>query len=207
MVIAGAGGHALEVLDLLIQNGCAKEEIYFFDDTFNEKYKLFDYFPILKDLDSLKIVFKNDPKFCLGTGSPRIRKLLYNKMISCGGYHQSLVSKHALISSYILDLDGVDIFPYAFISAKVSIGTGTLVNTRANVHHEVKIGEFCEISPSSNILGKVNIGSYTSVGSNSTILPDLNIGKNIVIGAGAVVTKNFDKNLVIAGVPAKIYNI
>lgn len=35
-------------------------------------------------------------------------------------------------------------------------------------------------------------------------MPGVEIGKNCIVGAGAVVTKKFPDNCVIAGVPAKI---
>ena len=42
------------------------------------------------------------------------------------------------------------------------------------------------------------------IGANVVILPEVNIGSNCIIGSGAVVTKSFDKNSVIAGNPAKL---
>ena len=37
-----------------------------------------------------------------------------------------------------------------------------------------------------------------------TILPGVTLGDNVVVGAGAVVTKSFGDNVVLAGNPAKI---
>jgi len=42
------------------------------------------------------------------------------------------------------------------------------------------------------------------IGANSTICPGITLGKNCRIGAGAVVTKNIEKNLLVAGNPARI---
>ena len=42
------------------------------------------------------------------------------------------------------------------------------------------------------------------VGANSTILPGVTIGENTIVGAGSVVTKSFEKNLIVAGNPARI---
>lgn len=50
----------------------------------------------------------------------------------------------------------------------------------------------------------ISIGSNVWVGTNALILPGVTVGDNAVIGAGAVVTKDVDKNSVVAGVPAKI---
>ena len=58
--------------------------------------------------------------------------------------------------------------------------------------------------PGSVVGGNTVIGDFVSVGLNATILPQLKIGEGAVIGAGAVVTKNVNKNEVVAGNPAKL---
>jgi acetyltransferase-like isoleucine patch superfamily enzyme len=69
--------------------------------------------------------------------------------------------------------------------------------------HDSTIGNFVTIAPNAVILGRVNIGDSTYIGANSTILPDKSVGENAIVGAGAVVTKNFDSNSTIKGIPAK----
>jgi len=50
----------------------------------------------------------------------------------------------------------------------------------------------------------IKIGTYGWIGTNATILPGVELGEHVVVGAGAVVTKSFPANVVVAGVPAKI---
>ncbi len=50
----------------------------------------------------------------------------------------------------------------------------------------------------------VTIGDNVWIGGSVTILPGVTIGDNVVIGAGAVVTKNFPDNVLIAGNPAHV---
>lgn len=50
----------------------------------------------------------------------------------------------------------------------------------------------------------VTIGDNVWIGGNVTILPGVIIGDNVVVAAGAVVTKDFPANVVIAGNPSKI---
>jgi len=42
------------------------------------------------------------------------------------------------------------------------------------------------------------------IGANTVLLPGVEIGSNTVVGAGSIVTKSFQKGVVIAGSPAKI---
>ncbi len=51
---------------------------------------------------------------------------------------------------------------------------------------------------------KITIGDNCWIGGHAAINPGVALGNNVVVASGAVVTKNFDSNLVIAGVPAQI---
>lgn len=50
----------------------------------------------------------------------------------------------------------------------------------------------------------ITIGDNCWVGSDATIIGGVTLGNNVVVGAGAVVTKSFGDNVVIAGNPARI---
>lgn len=50
----------------------------------------------------------------------------------------------------------------------------------------------------------VFIGDECWLGANAIICPGVTLGKGVVVAAGAVVTKNFGDNVLVAGVPAKV---
>ncbi|HPI55337.1 MAG TPA: acyltransferase [Chitinophagaceae bacterium] len=54
------------------------------------------------------------------------------------------------------------------------------------------------------VTSSVKIGRNCWIGGNVTILPGVVLGDNITVGANSVVTKSFEGNQVIAGVPAKV---
>lgn len=75
----------------------------------------------------------------------------------------------------------------------------------------VHIGENCTVLPmvlfgcAHPIDGtEIFVGDNFYVGTGATILGPIRIGNNVTIAAGAVVTKDFPDNVVVAGVPAKI---
>lgn len=87
---------------------------------------------------------------------------------------------------------------------------------------EVRIGSNCFLAPQVGIytathpisplerssglgLGKpITIGDNCWIGGHATINPGVKLGNNVIVASGAVVTKSFGDNVIIAGNPAKI---
>ncbi|MEN2281228.1 DapH/DapD/GlmU-related protein [Algoriphagus sp. SE2] len=203
MIIAGAGGHGLEVAMALDKLGFPSEQVFFYDQ---DKSKISD--PeigkslVLKD-DDLKNILKNDSRFVIGVGNPVFREKLFKQLSSLGGslFGISFVSEKVLnITSNTFDA-----MPYSFIGPRTKIGLGVLVNTRAHVHHECEVGDFSEIGPGAMLLGASKIGRKCRIGAGAVILPGVELGNEVVVGAGAVVTKSYLKPCTLIGIPAIIH--
>lgn len=87
----------------------------------------------------------------------------------------------------------------------ISIGNFNIFNLSATIGHDTLIGDCNVINPTVNISGGVKIGSNNLLGVSSTILQHKEIGNGSIIGACSLVTKNVDDNLIVFGIPAKIY--
>lgn len=98
---------------------------------------------------------------------------------------------------------GSQILGMSAISADVSIGSQSIINTNATIDHETIIGDGCHIMPAATIAGCVLIGDYCTIGSNATVLPRVKLAPYTIVGAGAVVTKDTLPNSTVVGVPAK----
>lgn len=204
MLIAGASGHAIEILSIL-RNETPEINPVFFDDTNSPVHKTIARYQILRTLEEAKFYFDTNPGFILGVGKPTSRKILFEKLNALGGELKSIISNHALIGIHEVTLDrGLNIFPFASLAACVFIGLGTLIHSHVSVHHDCIIGEFCELSPGCRVLGNVRIEDNVSLGAGSVILPGRRIGAGAIVGAGAVVTKDVEPNTVVVGVPAKL---
>lgn len=201
MVIAGAGGHALELLDILISRE-NYENLYFYDDindieVFQGKY------PVIRSQSELADCLKTDDRFCLGVGGPTGRYHLYSLFIGLGGKLVTVKANNITLSNFS-ESNMADVFSLCFIGASTRLGKGTLINTGCQIHHEATIGDFTEINPGAILLGKCTVGDFCSIGSGATVLPKVKIGNNVKVGAGTVVTKDIPDNSLVVGVPGRV---
>lgn len=204
MLIIGAGGHALELLQCW-ETFTYDADITFYDDvTPNLPELLLGRFPILRDEESARKLFACSPYFALGLGGTLIRAKLAHKFQALGGELTSVVASNATVGKLDVWLGtGLNIMPHAFIANATRIGEGTLINAGASVHHNASLGQYCVVSPGARLLGRCQIGDFCDIGANATILPDVQLSSNVVVGAGAVVTRNVPSNTVVVGVPAR----
>lgn len=126
--------------------------------------------------------------------------------------------------------DDVYIGHYAIVkgyyNSRMAIGRGTWIGQQAFLHSAggLTIGDDVGIGPGVRILtsahdlnqdrhlaimkrplqfAAVEIGHGCDLGVNSVILPGVRLGRHVQVAAGAVVTRSFPDNSVVAGVPAQ----
>lgn len=203
MLVAGTGGHAVELIEVISETLSANE-IAVYNDL--SKDSIHDHLTSLKLITSIqdaKIEFQKNCSFVVALGNPLIREKLYNALISAGGKPISVISLRASFYNRKKYKDyGLNIMPGAFVSKSANIGFNSLIHVHSSIHHDSQIGRSCEISPGARILGNVHVGNFVSIGANATILPGLRIGDNARVGAGAVVTKNIEPGSTVVGIPA-----
>ncbi len=202
MLIAGSGGHAKEILQILIEDE-VNPIVFFNDVSASTEDKLYNTYAILKDINLAKALFLENSDFILGLGNPYNREKVYNKLTQIGGKCISAIANSACISKYCMLDEGLNIMTHTFIGNSSIIKKGSLINSHASIHHDTYVGCFSEIAPGARILGGATIGNFTFIGANASILPNVKIGNNVVVGAGAVITKDVPDNATIVGVPGK----
>jgi len=152
-----------------------------------------DWGELLEKDPSLKVVF--------GLELPKDRKRFVN-----------LYGEDSLITIYS---------PDAYVSSRVSIGAGTLIqrgvnimpkaqvgccckiNVNATIHYESCIGHFCTIAPGAQVLGRVTIGNFAYIGAGAVIKQNCSVGEGAVVGAGSVVIQDVPPNTTVIGSPAR----
>ncbi len=96
------------------------------------------------------------------------------------------------------------IMPHTFISCGVTVGNHVAILPNTVISHDSSIGDYCFIGAHVAISGTVHIKSQSFIASGSTIRDHINIGEKSFIGLGSNVVKDVQKNVVIAGNPARI---
>src|SRR5690606_12932230 len=98
MVVAGAGGHALELLDILISQE-NHENLYFYDDI-NEIEMFQGEYHVIRSQSELAECLKMDHRFYLGVGGPKGRYHLYNLFTSLGGRLVTVRANNLALSNF-----------------------------------------------------------------------------------------------------------
>lgn len=207
MLIIGAKGLAKEVLEIFHQKN-ELEGIFFYDDISTDlPEKLYGQFEVIKNMDDVIGLFKNDNRFTIGIGNPRLRKMMLEKFMNAGGQVVSAISPFAHIGSYQTNIaDGSIVMAGTVITNNVTIGRICLVNPNCVISHDSTIRDNVEISPGVKITGHCYVDEGCSIGTGAILLPKVRLGKNVTVGAGAVVTKNVADGLTVVGIPAKPIN-
>ena len=204
MLIIGAGGHAKEVLSVVLESVLREDVVLFDDVSIENPPHLYGEFLVLNSFEAAKTLLNKMPHFCIAVGAPADREFLFEKFHSCGGVARTVIASSAIVGSFDVVIgEGVNVMHQAFVSNSVTVGDCCLLNRACGIHHDCTIGKFCTIGPGAILLGRVILEDGISVGAGAIILPGLRVGNKAVVGAGAVVTKDVAPGVVVVGAPAK----
>ena len=204
MLIVGAKGHAVEVLQCLTDT--EQEGVVFFDDiTPSLADSVLGRFPLLRSAaEAQSYLINTDFRFVLGLGGPDQRRRLAAQCQKWGGQLTSVIASTAVVSPFSMVGSGVNIMHHTLVAPTGRLGDGVLLNTGAAVHHDSIVGDYCEISPGVRVLGHCQLGYRCRVGAMAVILPGVIVGDGAIIGAGAVVTHSVAAGTTVVGVPARL---
>jgi len=206
LLIYGAGGLGREVLS------CIKvldkwDIIGFLDDTIPAG-SIVKGLPVLGGHQTLG-QHSSPINVILALGDPQVKKKIRSQI------HSPYVKFPVVIhpSVVIQDPFSVSCGEGSFIGAGCVLTTDivihqhVLINISSTIGHDASIGSFTSVMPGVNISGNVQVGEGVLIGSGACIRNKVSIGENARVGMGAVVLNDVQRDVTVAGVPAKILNV
>lgn len=187
LLILGAGGHAKVVADAARAMGIA--HIYFCDEGAGQSLEQFA--GICAHIH-------------VAIGDNATRDFGYKRAIEEGFTPYSVVHPTAIISPEALIGQGVYIGALCVLNPQCSISDFALINTGAIVEHDSVVGQAAFIAPGAIMCGRTGLGARSFLGTHGTMIPQTSVGDDVVIGAGSVVTRTFENDVHLVGVPARV---
>ena len=203
IIIIGSGGLSRSIVDTILEMKLEIKGVI--DLEYSGKEEVVYGSRVIGNLDFLDSITIDKYSLVMAIGNPAIRKKYYTNLVKRGFSFTTIIHPKTIISNNNVTIkNGCVICAGSMIMSDVMVGENSLICTGAIVEHETQIGSHCTISPGVKIAGRVKIYDGVQIGIGASVIDKLIIGSDVIIGAGSVVLTQVQKNLIVAGVPAKI---
>jgi sugar O-acyltransferase (sialic acid O-acetyltransferase NeuD family) len=201
LIIVGASGFGKEVAWLAKRLDI--EILGFLDDNKNLEGECFYNYPVLGNIDDW--VHYSEVNFTIAIASPRVRKLIVNKMLLTGTpKFKTLIDPSVEVDKDEIEIGkGTIICAGSICTANIKIGHFSIINKQCSIGHDVIINDYCTLAPKVMLGGSVYIDIGVEIGASSNIRQQLIIEKGANIGMGSVVVNSVQANTLYFGAPAK----
>lgn len=203
VVILGASGNALDILDVVDALGAPWEAAGVLDDG-RAKGGGFGGLPILGRLAEAGGLA--DVVFINGIASERTHRRKLAIIAGTGldaARFVTLIHPLAAVSRRAAIGPGSCIGPGCAVSGQVEIGAHAWLGSHAVIGHDCVLGAGATVAPSATLAGSVTLGAQAYVGSGAVLRPGITVGEGALIGMGAVVLRDVPAGAVVVGNPAR----
>lgn len=199
IVLVGAGGHALVVLDALSLSAVRYTQIV----VCTQDHRQVGQALLGHSITPFDIAGFSGIAFHVCIGRNSIRQRLLSEISAVGGQPITIIHPRSIVAQSAELCAGVFIGAGAIVAPKCRLGRASIINHGATVDHEVEVGDFTHIGPGVTIGGAARIGGGVLLGAGANVLPGVTVGENAIVGSGAVVLENVPADTVYVGIPAK----
>ncbi len=208
IILLGAGGHCLSIIDTLLSS-YQFEKIGIVDkDNYKNGMDQIMGVPVLGGDEILSSLFQDgytDAFIAVGSvGDYDIRKRLYQQIKEIGYHIPNIIDKTSTVSKFAILGEGIYIGKNAVVNAYANIQNMVILNTSCTIEHGCRIEPYAHVAPGSVICGNVQIGYGTHIGAGSVIKQGLQIGADTMVGVGSIVLADIGSQLVAYGNPCQV---
>lgn len=199
VLIAGAGGHASVVADVLTALGLEVA-------AFNEAKPTKDGFlgvPVVGEKELPGLLASGVRKAIVAIGDNKIRTRVASSLVNLGFELVSIIAPSAVVSRGAKIGRGTVVMPGAVVNTGTTVGENAIVNTGATVDHDCRIGNGVHLAPGARLAGNVTVSDLAFVGVGACLIPGTRVGEGATVGAGAVVLSDVEEHSTAVGNPAK----
>lgn len=142
-------------------------------------------------------------QFVIATGEPGTREVIYNQLKESGYELTSIIDPTVIVSPTAKMGEGVIITPFSTVSSDVTIDDNVLIQSYVRIGHDIVVGKHSVVSANVGIGGVTKLKENVFIGLGANVKGELNIGKGAIVSMGAVVYRDIDDNVTVAGNPAR----
>jgi len=205
VIILGAGGTGRDLVDWLPELSAAGHPLKilgFLDDDPAKRGKEISGVKVLGTLADLAR-YPNE-KVIDALGSPRSYQGRETLMRAIGDERAvTVVHPLAHVSARATLGAGSLVYPFSFIGPDVAIGRHVILLSHVSVNHDTKVGDFSILASHVAIGGSASIGRSVYLGMRSAVCEAVRVGDGAMVGMGAVVTRDVAAGATVVGVPAR----
>lgn len=199
LIIYGGGGHGKSLIDLIrLLDRYSIEGIV--DDGLAAGDKIMGV-PVLGPAKALPELRDRGISLAVnavgGIGNISRRIGVFTRLIREGFAFPGVVHPTAFVEPSAELLQGVQVFPHAYIGSEVKVGFGAIVNTAAVVSHDCTLQSYVNIAPGTLLAGGVIVEEGVLVGMGVTVNLNVRIGAGAMIGNSAVIKGDVPPNQII----------
>jgi UDP-perosamine 4-acetyltransferase len=200
IILIGGGAHSISIINLIERNYPNFKTLGYTD---LKKTKL-DIQYLGKDEFIFKKYNKKDILLVMSIGVDiKIRAKVFNSFKKKGYKFLTIIDKASVIASNAKIHEGSVIFPNSSVGPEAVIGKNVVLHTNSVIEHNSIVSENSYVGPSAVVCGNSKVGKNCLVGANSCIIEYIKMPHNSILGASGLLNKNYKKNKIFKGVPAK----
>lgn len=204
LAIFGAGGLGREFLELatVINERNKRWDSFIFVDDYAE-LKEIQGIPVCSFADMIADKRQEQTEYIIAVGEPAVRKKIYDRLVEKRCRITTLVHPDMHIPVTTTIGQGAVVGYGCFVSCNVTIGENVVLQPMCSVGHDSRIQPHSVMSGFASVAGACTVGEESYIGVSASVRELTEIGSRSIVAMGAVVLRDVESDVVVAGNPAR----